>query len=165
MYPAAMIPLAVTTGIAVGFVVFLVVRRPILRRLAVRQIRRRPTEAILVVVGSLLGTALIVASMVVGDSLDRSVRQSAYDVLGPIDETVSTTSMSVGDAASDRLAALSNDPRVDGVLTVRGDQSAAVHEVTGGLWTEPRALVWELDFGDAAAFGAPDDSGLDVAEP
>ena len=165
MYPGAMIPLAVTTGIAVGFVVFLVVRRPILRRLALRQIRRRPTEAVLVVVGSLLGTALIVASMVVGDSLDRSVRQSAYDVLGPIDETVSTTSMSVGDAASDRLAPLADDPRVDGLLTVRGDQSAAVHEVAGGLWTEPRALVWELDFHDAAEFGAPDDSGLDVAEP
>ncbi|MGH3453777.1 MAG: hypothetical protein ACRDP2_05125, partial [Nocardioidaceae bacterium] len=86
MYPDAMIPLAMATGIALGFTVYLLVRRPILRRLALRQIMRRPTEAVLVVVGSLLGTALIVASMAVGDSLDRSVRQSAYDVLGPIDE-------------------------------------------------------------------------------
>ena len=38
--------------------------------------------------GSLLGTTLIVTSLVVGDSLDRSVRQTAYDVLGPIDEVV-----------------------------------------------------------------------------
>src|SRR5262245_41165386 len=150
MYPGAMIPLAVTTGIAVGFVAFLVVRRPILRRLAVRQIRRRPTEAMLVVVGSLLGTALIVASMVVGDSLDRSMRESAYDVLGPIDQTVRSASLSVGDTAANRLAPLADDPRVDGLLTVRGDQSAAVHEDSDGLQTEPRALVWELDFAAAA---------------
>ena len=165
MYPAAMVPLAVATGIALSFVGFLLVRRPILRRLALRQIRRRPTEAVLVVVGSLLGTALIVASMVVGDSLDRSVRQTAYDVLGPIDETVQSASLPVGDAASDRLAALANDPQVDGLLTVRGDQSAAVHEDSSGLETEPRALVWELDFAAAAKFGAPDGSGLDVAAP
>ena len=44
---------------------------------------RRPGEAVIVVLGSLLGTALIVASLAVGDSLDRSVRQTAYDVLGP----------------------------------------------------------------------------------
>jgi len=160
-----MVPLAVATGIALSFVGFLLVRRPILRRLALRQIRRRPTEAVLVVVGSLLGTALIVASMVVGDSLDRSVRQTAYDVLGPIDETVQSASLPVGDAASDRLAALANDPQVDGLLTVRGDQSAAVHEDSSGLETEPRALVWELDFAAAAKFGAPDGSGLDVAAP
>ena len=130
MYPAAMIPLAVATGIALLFVGFLLVRRPILRRLALRQIRRRPTEAMLVVLGSLLGTALIVASMTVGDSLDRSVRQSAYDVLGPIDETVSSASVPVGDAASNRLAPLAADSRVDGLLTVRGDQSAVVHELS-----------------------------------
>src|SRR5262245_52407461 len=165
MYPAAMIPLAVATGIALLFVGFLLVRRPSLRRLALRQIRRRPTEAMLVVLGSLLGTALIVASMTVGDSLDRSVRHSAYDVLGPIDETVSSASVPVGDAASNRLAPMADDSRVDGILTVRGDQSAVVHEQPSGLETEPRALVWELDFGAAARFGAPDASGLDVAAP
>ena len=55
-----------------------------------RQIARRPTESLLVVLGAVLGTTLLVASLAVGDSLDRSVRQSAYDVLGPIDESVRT---------------------------------------------------------------------------
>jgi len=165
MYPDAMIPLAIATGIALGFTVYLLVRRPILRRLALRQIMRRPTEAVLVVVGSLLGTALIVASMAVGDSLDRSVRQSAYDVLGPIDETVRSASLTVGDTAADRLDALSDDPRVDGVLTVRGDQSAAIHEEAGQPQAEPQALVWELDFDAAGEFGGTGESGLDVAEP
>ncbi len=165
MYPDAMIPLAIATGITLGFVFFLIIRRAVLRRLALRQIRRRPTEAVLVVVGSLLGTALIVASMVVGDSLDRSVRQSAYDVLGPIDETVRSASLPVGDEAAGRLKPLTDDPRVDGMLTVRGDQSAALHQEADLLQTEPRALVWELDFDAAGEFGGSEGSGLDVAEP
>jgi hypothetical protein len=60
-------------------------QRPAHGRLALRQVVRHRTESLLVVLGSVLGTALIVASFVVGDSLDRSVRQSAYEVLGPVD--------------------------------------------------------------------------------
>ncbi len=165
MYASAQIPLIVATGIALGAVTFLVVRRPVLRRLALRQIARRPTEAALVVIGSLLGTTLIVASMAVGDSLDRSMRQTAYDVLGPIDETVRSSSLSVGDAAASRLHRLADDQRIDGLLTVRGDQAAAVSDGNGVRLTEPRALVWELDFDEAASFGSPDPSGLAVDDP
>jgi putative ABC transport system permease protein len=165
MYRDAMVPLLVLTGLALGVVLFLLVRTPVLRRLALRQIARRPTEAVLVVLGSLLGTTLIVASMVVGDSLDRSVRQSAYDMLGPVDETVRASSLRVGNEAAARLQVLRNDPRVDGLLTVRSDQAAAVHDSRGVRTAEPRTLVWELDFAAAARFGAPDASGLSVADP
>jgi hypothetical protein len=57
---------------------------------------RHRTESLLVVLGSVLGTALIVASFVVGDSLDRSVRQSAYEVLGPVDGDDRHTQTSFG---------------------------------------------------------------------
>lgn len=165
MYAAAQLPLALAAGVAVGVVTFLLLRRPVLRRLALRQIARRPTEAALVVIGSLLGTTLIVASMAVGDSLDRSVRQTAYDVLGPIDETVRSASLAVGDDAAARLEPLASDPRIDGLLTVRSDQAAAISHPSGVRVTEPRVLVWELDFGAAARFGSPDPSGLAVADP
>ena len=69
------------------FVVVLLAR-PVERRLALRYPRRRPVEAGLVVLGSLLGTAIITGSLVVGDTIDRSIRASAYDQLGPIDELV-----------------------------------------------------------------------------
>src|SRR5262245_32569330 len=120
MYPELRIPLLVGLAAALGFVVFLVVRRPVLRRLALRQVVRRPTEALLVVLGSVLGTALIVASFVVGDSLDRSVRQTAYDVLGPIDEAVSSATLANAAQVDDRLQPLADDPQIDGVLTAVG---------------------------------------------
>ena len=71
---------------------------------------RRPTEGVLVILGSLLGTALIVASLVVGDSLNRSVRQSAYDVLGPIDEYVRSSSVAVGDQVAPPAPAAAGRP-------------------------------------------------------
>src|SRR5881394_393814 len=67
---------------------FILARRPILRRLALRNAVRRPREATLVVLGSLLGAAIITGSMVVGDTINASIRQSARAHLGPIDEVV-----------------------------------------------------------------------------
>lgn len=165
MYPELTPPLVAILAAACALLFFLVVRGPVLRRLALRQIRRRPTESALVVLGSLLGTALIMASLFVGDSLDRSVRQSAYDVLGPVDEYVRTSSIELGDEVAQRLEPLRDDPRVDGLLTVRGEFAAAVLESGGRTVAEPRTLVWELDFTAAARFGAPYSSGLNVAAP
>ena len=166
MYPGAVQPLLVLCGVAVGVVLFLVVRRPVLRRLAFRQVLRRPAESALVVIGSLLGTTLIVASMVVGDSLDRSVRQTAYDVLGPVDETVRSSSLALGDQIAKALQPLRDDPRVDGVLTIHGDQAAVVAGTGSTARAEPRALAWDLDFATASTFGgAKGASGLDVPDP
>jgi putative ABC transport system permease protein len=165
MYRSAMPTLLALTGLALGIVAFLLLRTTVLRRLALRQIARRRTEAVLVVLGSLLGTTLIVASMAVGDSLDRSVRQSAYDVLGPVDETVRASSLRVGHEAAARLEVLRDDPRVDGLLTLRTDQAAAIGYSGGDRTAEPRTLVWEVNFAAAAPFGAPDASGLAVRDP
>ena len=40
--------------------------------------------------GSVLGTAIIVGSLVVGDTLDFSFKQNAYRYLGVVDEVVSS---------------------------------------------------------------------------
>src|SRR6476619_1293672 len=69
---------------------WVLLRRPVLRRLAVRNAFRRPREAALVVLGSLLGAAIITGSMVVGDTMNASIRQVARTHLGPIDEIVAT---------------------------------------------------------------------------
>ncbi len=165
MYPELLTPLLVLLGASLGLVAVLVVRGPVIRRLAARQIRRRVSESVLVVLGSVLGTTLIVASLVVGDSLDRSVRQTAYDVLGPIDEVVRTPSGALGDEASRRLEAIRGDPEVDGLLTARGVLAAASVGTGARREASPRTLVWDLDFGAAARFGAPHPSGLDVPAP
>lgn len=165
MYPSLLPPLVVGAVAALLLVTFLVVARPVLRRLATRQMARRPTESLLVVVGSLLGTTLIVASLVVGDSLNRSVRQVAYDVLGPIDEYVRVPDPALGSQVAIRLSNLVHDPRVDGVLEVHGDQAAVVHYIGGRRLAEPRANIWETDLPAAAEFGGPGQSGLQVADP
>jgi putative ABC transport system permease protein len=141
------------------------VRRPFLRKLALRQVARRRGEATLVVAGSVLGTAIIVGSLVVGDTLNFSVKQGAYTNLGPIDEIVASPTLAQGDQAADRLQGLRGDPQVDGLLTVRGDQAAAASGSGGARRAEPRVNVWEVDFAQAAVFGGAGDGGSGLAGP
>lgn len=166
MYPELVGPLLAALGACLAVVAFLVLARPVLRRLAARQLARRPVDAAIVVTGALLGTALIVASLVVGDSLDRSVRQTAYDVLGPVDEMARASSAALGDEAERRLeTALADSELVDGVLTTRHDLASVTTGSGRGLRAAPRAIAFELDFAAAARFGGPEASGLVVPDP
>jgi putative ABC transport system permease protein len=131
--------------------VFLALRGPLTRRLALRQVNRRRAEAALVVAGSVLGTAIIVGSLVVGDTLDHSFKQNAYRYLGVVDEVVSSPDPAQGEAAARRLEAVADDPAVDGLLTVRRHGAA----VTNGGKGEPQATVLELDLAAATRFEGP----------
>jgi putative ABC transport system permease protein len=164
MYPNLTPTLVVLLGAALAVAAFIAVRRPFLRRLALRQVARRRGEAALVVAGSVLGTAIIVGSLVVGDTLNFSVKQAAYRNLGPVDEIVSSPTVAQGDAAASRIGALRSDPDVDGILTLRGDQAAVTRGSGSGRTAEPRASVWEVDFAQAAAFGGGG-SGLSGPAP
>jgi putative ABC transport system permease protein len=167
VYPNLTPTLVALLGIALAVAAFIAVRRPFLRRLALRQIARRRGEATLVVVGSVLGTAIIIGSLIVGDTLNFSVRQTAYNNLGPIDEIVSSPTVAQGDQAARRVARLRGDPDVDGLLTLRGDQAAVTRGSGADRTAEPRASVWEVDFAQAAAFrgGVQGGSGLSGPNP
>src|SRR5512132_3055291 len=125
------------------------------RRLALRQINRRRGEAALVVAGSVLGTAIIVGSLIVGDTLDASVRQDADRRLGVVDEVVASADPAQGTRAARRLASLAGDPDVDGLLTVRRHAAAVAKGAGPARKGEPRATVLELDFPAAARFEGP----------
>ena len=62
--------------------------RPLLARLAARNIGRRKTRMAIVIAGLLVGTAIISSSLVVGDTLRYIFLQDVYTRLGPIDEMV-----------------------------------------------------------------------------
>ena len=136
------------------------VRRPTIRRLGIRNVVRRRGEAALVIGGSMLATALIVASFIVGSSFDRSIRNIAQTRLGPVDEIVF-----VDDAERiDELAiAITPNENVDGVLPVVS-ASVAVGSVTddpADRRVEPRADLLELDLDAARAFGDdPESTGF-----
>ena len=164
MYPELTLPLLVLLGLALGITLILVVGSPVLRRLAFRQVARRRTEAILIISGSILGTALIVSSLSVGDSLGTSIRHVAVSALGPIDERITTADPARGAQIADRLETLKSDPNVDGVLTVRNAVASTTFSRDGVPRAEPITLVWDLDFAQAAAFGGSG-SGLSGPAP
>lgn len=65
-----------------------VARKATIRRLAWRNLASRPAEALLVTAGTMLGTAIIVASFVVGDTIEDGVGGIVDTSLGPIDESL-----------------------------------------------------------------------------
>src|SRR3954454_1508603 len=166
MYPNLLPPLLLIVGLAGAGLCWLLVRQPVSRRLAGRQVARRKTEAALVITGSVLGTAIIVGALVVGDTLNHSVRQDAYRTLGPIDERILVADPGAADAVAARLDRLAAYPDIDGVLTARVDQAAATATASSGTSAEPRVLAWDVDFGQAAQFGrAGGPSGLSGPSP
>ncbi|WP_327372970.1 ABC transporter permease [Streptomyces sp. NBC_01216] len=161
MYPGLLLPLLTVLGLALAALVLVAVRQPVSRRPAFRQVARRRTEAALVIGGSMLGTAIVIGALVVGDTLNFSVRQEAYRTLGPVDERVVAPPGPAGSAVAERLASLADGPDVDGVLSARTTQASAVSEADGRTVAEPRVLAWQMDFDEASRFGAAGgDSGL-----
>ena len=140
-----------------------IVRRPTFRKLAFRNASRRKGEAVLVLIGSLLGTAIITASLLVGDTLGASIRDSARTQLGPTDEVARVIGLEHLDAVERAL----DDPipGTDGTLTLVSS-GAAVASSARDRRAEPTAFVLETDFDRARTFGAgAGDTGFAGAGP
>ncbi|MEU9669116.1 FtsX-like permease family protein [Streptomyces bobili] len=166
MYPNLLVPLLTALALALAALVLVAARQPVSRRLAFRQIARRRTEAALVIGGSGLGTAIVIGALVVGDTLNFSVRQEAYRTLGPVDERVVAPPGPTGRSVHQRLAVLADSPDVDGVLNAQATQASAVSGTGDRTVAEPRVLAWQMDFGKASQFGSPGgDSGLGGPNP
>ena len=124
------------------------------RRLAVRDVVRRRGETTLVVAGSLLGTALITGSFIVGDTLNASIRLTATTQLGPIDETITVPTPRRASAIENAIRDLAN-PHIDGVasMVVVPASVSSGNQRPAATRAEPNAQLVELDFDEAAAFG------------
>jgi putative ABC transport system permease protein len=159
-----------TTMLLIAFVValpflYVLARKPILRRMAVRNAVRRPREALLVVLGSLLGAAIITGSAVVGDTMDSSIRQVARQHLGPVDELVVARSAGEWRSLGGRLRALPTS-QVDGVMPFATIDTATTAGRGDALRTVPDAAVVGFDFEAARAFGnAPKTTGISGPTP
>src|SRR3989454_4775740 len=87
------LPEASAWAIVIGVVLVAVVIgfRPLLARLAARNIGRRKSRVLIVVAGLLVGTAIISSSLVVGDTLSYIFLEDVYARLDAIDEVVSNS--------------------------------------------------------------------------
>jgi putative ABC transport system permease protein len=126
---------------------------PVQRRLAVRQSIRRPRETMLVIAGSLLGTAIITGSFIVGDTLDSSVRVTAYTQLGPIDEMIQVPDPQRAGTIVKGIERL-NDDRIDGVTSLLSLEAPVASSASGKRRAEPKAQLVELDFEQGRSFGS-----------
>lgn len=167
LFAAALVVLGVVPVpvlvLSIPFLVLLA-RRPVLRRLAVRNAVRRPRETALVLLGALLGTAIITGSAIVGDTLGASIRRSAHTQLGPVDMVVRAADGSAVEPLAQRIRAL-DSPRIDGVLPLTRIV-AAVATAGAERRAEPDASIMETDFGAARAFGGdPEATGVSGSTP
>jgi len=82
-----LIPGVIVAGIVLGGVLLLATR-PVVRKLAFRNILRRRTRVPIIVAGLMIGTAIIAASLVVGDTLDYIFVDDVYVRFHNVDEYI-----------------------------------------------------------------------------
>jgi putative ABC transport system permease protein len=96
--------LAALVVVLLAVVAVFALRNRVFFRLGIRNARRRRGRAALIVVGLMLGTAIITASFATGDTLSSSIRSSRISALGRTDEVVGakglTASLAVGSAGT-----------------------------------------------------------------
>jgi putative ABC transport system permease protein len=141
-------------------------RQRTLFTMAIRNISRRRAEAILVVAGALLGTAIITCSLVVGDVIEASFADSARTEYGPVDITV--TASRQADIGKVMAQAQATDIQaIDGLLATT--TSTGTLEAPGHDAAVPQVRIVEFDLSAAREFGSdPPITGLaqtDVLAP
>ncbi|MFA9446673.1 FtsX-like permease family protein [Egicoccus sp. AB-alg6-2] len=150
--------LAALAALLLAPLVFAAARHRTLLALAIRNIRRRRSEALLVVGGALLGTAIITSALVVGDVLEHSLTDVARTQHGPIDLTVTvpvgTNAVAVRTAIDQAAIPAVEDllPAVTATATVAAEDGSAA---------APRVRLLEVDPDAARGFGSePSITGL-----
>jgi putative ABC transport system permease protein len=83
-----LVVLAIALAVALGILGILALRNRVLTKLAVRNVGRRRGRSALIVVGLMLGTAIIAAALTTGDTMNNTIRSTAVDALGETDETI-----------------------------------------------------------------------------
>ncbi len=101
-------------GIVLLFVTAPSLRNPLIGKLGVRNIRRRPIQTVLTVGGLTLSTLIIVSALTIGDTLDYSIQRHAINAYGEIDEIVAPALLTVltdfmGDEGEDPFAAVAEN--------------------------------------------------------
>ena len=124
-----MIGLLSAVGLIVLYLFLLAARNPVLVKIGLRNLPRRPAQSVLIVIGLTLSTVIILSSLAIGDTLTYSVRSSAIQAYGRIDEIVAPPLLSL-------LATLGENPGDLVAAAAENEEIAALTALTeGGLTT------------------------------
>lgn len=83
-----MYTLLAAVGLSVAAVAAVAVRQRIVFSIGMRNIPRRRTQSLLIVLGLMLSTAIIAAALATGDTVSYSITNETYKTLGHVDEIV-----------------------------------------------------------------------------
>lgn len=148
----------------VAIIVFSILRNRVIAKMAYRNIFRRKIDTALILIGSLIGTALIVGSMGMNDSFQKFIYNQIEENFGEIDEVVTFEPQEPGikqvfsiEAVDKLIEDLDNSDFIDGVLP------AIVKSVSVGTSGNARSFdpklskqvtLMGVDFEKLAGFGS-----------
>ena len=129
--------LAVALGLILAGAALISLRNPIIGKLGIRNIPRRPTQSALIVFGLTLSTMIIVSALSLGDTLDNTIRRQTIDAYGQIDQVVSPPFLM-------DLTQLAGGGTIDPENASSPESAALLNALTGG---DLNALIAILDDG------------------
>ena len=149
-------------GVCLCSVLYVVLRNRIMFQMGIRNIPRRAAQTVLIVLGLMLSTLIISAAFTTGDTVDASISNQTFSLMGHMDEALLHRSQDNGgggvgsDAAiPDEVVAaieeeVANNPNIDGILPVMF-QAVPVVNARNGL-SSPRANIVGLEPEKTEAF-------------
>lgn len=146
-----LIALTLLVGLIFGFLAWIWVRNPLLVRMGLRNVIRRKTQTVLIVIGMMLATLIISAAFATGDTVEYSITNQIYRELARVDVALAfdrsnadtgVTQLGDSDVAALREA-LAGDENVDGVSGIVQTRVPAIN--SADRRAEPRATFAGID--------------------
>jgi putative ABC transport system permease protein len=162
--------LPIVLGMVLAVMAGMAIRKPVLLRLSGRYAARRIGRTALIVLGLMLGTAMIMAALSTGDTMTYTIRYIELSALGNIDEVISSQEESdieiTGESAELRYIDESAFAEVRDAFMATGqvDAIAPVIAETVGVQdvtteqTEPRVYLTAMDPAEGDSFIEAKDS-------
>ncbi len=147
-------------------IVIIAVRNRFLIKLALRNIPRRRTQSVLIIVGLMLSSTIVAASLAIGDTITASIRNAVLDGIGDIDITVSKPIDTLGEFGDPTISIeeieevaniLYADERVDGIMPINTQNAPVLNQRT--RLTEARATVRGFNVDGAVGNFRPESQG------
>jgi putative ABC transport system permease protein len=122
--------------LVVAILAFLAVqglRRPVLAKIGLRNIPRRPAQSVLIIIGLTLSTIIIISALSIGDTLNYSVQRQAVAAFGEVDEILAPPLLSLLVSLGSEQPDSGDSAGVDSGGTANAQQQQLENLTAGGL--------------------------------